>query len=576
MSGEIEVVVEPSIASLIERLERLPTSPGSVPTVHTCPEFPIDVSTCHSLGPLVVYVCEPSLLPAAKLYAHAVGSRVEVITTNDFAALTSEGADTAGLLLASPELWTPEVLRVCAQARCALWPAARSLRETLAMMLSKLPRVLNKPADEKPALYASVDFIPPDVRGASELGWKAMHRSYFEPGPQYGVVTIAAHSDGVDAPLPGSRVLCPLAGDRDFSHVDPTRAPRCLNTNRCYRKGFQSREEVRGLTPPSRFSGDVVVLASCYGITPGQSPLASDFALGPNLFWGTETPAILTFHDIIFEDGLLPLLLSALLLSGASAEEAAYLVNSRDTPASRCDFVTTIGDPRVVPSRPSQALGAYAREIASRCLERFDADVGPAATPTTRQGLQALTHALDLEETSAQTPALLEAYMSHGRTMPPLITTFGVPHYKGQTTCHWCGEQAREMVVHEAQRILTVCPCCDEVLDRAIDRAPPRPTFDRKDRLRISNLDWEDATITVMTGPDPVRRNVLDRVLREDGDLVFQFDADTTGLQRFSALITSEASSDYVWLGGRRAVRDQDGADVARGESQALCRTRVG
>lgn len=162
-----------------------------------------------------------------------------------------------------------------------------------------------------------------------------------------GVLTVMAHSDGVDANL-GSAVLCPM--DRTPEAADPERVPHCRQLGRCHRSGGMAIEQ--WLADPRRLAPEIIaarvlMFATCWGILP---PIAFDdsaWSLGRRLLANPRIGALVTSWEVhaFHPEDLLGFArdLSGGLDLGASVARLLATEYSRQTGLRLC----LLGDPRL-------------------------------------------------------------------------------------------------------------------------------------------------------------------------------------------------------------------------------------
>jgi hypothetical protein len=170
-------------------------------------------------------------------------------------------------------------------------------------------------------------------------------------GRNVGVLTLLAHSDGIDAYLGEGLTLCPM--DRMLLQTDPSRRPRCVTTGYCHRQEGPIEEWLDGeLLAPETIAARILLFETCWGVMPPDGAVDPSWGLLPRFLDSPRLGAIVANAGVA-------LVSPALVRPLAEAIESGTPVGSALSDFARSPEVRTLarrfvlfGDPAVsLPTR---------------------------------------------------------------------------------------------------------------------------------------------------------------------------------------------------------------------------------
>lgn len=121
-------------------------------------------------------------------------------------------------------------------------------------------------------------------------------------GSDAGVLRVLTTSDGVDAPLGGGLIICPM--DRPTPAADAERSPRCKVTGFCHRTHKPVSEAVASgpLVAPEAVRAKVMLWQTCLGVVAGSFTMDDMWGVGRRLVASDTIGALVTTCDYILTD----------------------------------------------------------------------------------------------------------------------------------------------------------------------------------------------------------------------------------------------------------------------------------
>jgi hypothetical protein len=174
-------------------------------------------------------------------------------------------------------------------------------------------------------------------------------------GAGAGVLTLAGHSGGIDAPLPSNGLLCTM--DRMGEGWDATRAPTCAMSGICVMRQAPIGEvwASGAPVPPERVRARVFLFNACWGLRSPVGLIEWRWSLCQRLLQGAQVGAIVTSWSIIRTGPAGVHALITAIASGQTLGEAVAAHNN-GVPGWERALLCILGDPRMRLPAPAAAL----------------------------------------------------------------------------------------------------------------------------------------------------------------------------------------------------------------------------
>lgn len=327
--------------------------------------------------------------PAAGLYAELTGRRsggiVRRVEEIDPARFT--------VLVTTTSRISPALLDALYPADARHGPAPGLIVAADATELERRVRAIAAQVRREPAgpvteLYPLAQFDDVSAGGRRVLGALAPAERVREAlNSDSPLVSVLTHSNGFDAMLPGSLVLC-NASTPDGRAIEG--APCCQMTGQCYRTRLPMRDAIASgrLVRAEEVHGRILFLCTCCGIlTPGEG-IDPAWGYTDGLIASGHHAAIITSWTVTLPTAASQAELLHPLYRGATAGEAVAAFNQRDDGVR----LAVLGDPDVrIPPLPGEVVGEL----------RYEAPHEPLPGDGGRF-LSALTYAAALEAEGEQ------------------------------------------------------------------------------------------------------------------------------------------------------------------------------
>lgn len=162
-----------------------------------------------------------------------------------------------------------------------------------------------------------------------------------------GLLAIATHSDGVDAMLAPSLVLCGISAGQLATPLD--REPSCLVSNHCHRFGVPVAgvAELGATVTPADIATHVMVFDTCFGTLAADAPITIERGLGRQLVENLGIGALATTWELTILDPDKLQGLVADLRGGMRLGQAVARFNRSAVARRHAARLALFGDPRM-------------------------------------------------------------------------------------------------------------------------------------------------------------------------------------------------------------------------------------
>jgi hypothetical protein len=514
----------------LEALERLAERFGA--TVERTTGTPHDERDDSRERELVLGVGGPDAEDAARLYARLTGRRL---------ASAAEVASRPAVVVLAGGPPQPDMLEQLydpahpGDAPGLVWGRTRA--ELLHnVKLAAAAAHLQRPADPR------IAFVNPEAprpmvreRGRVFAGGQAAPaeiRALFADGR--GATAIVTHSDGIDAGLGQSLLLC--AVDKPRHDADRGRAPRCITTGTCHRLHRPVAEVLHSdaVMHPDDIAAPILVWGACFGVMAPDGAMDPAWGLADRFLANPRIGVVVTAWEVSYVVPPLVLALLQALEAGASVGEAVAWINRSPNAVSRRFRLCILGDPRVRLAPPGPPAPAHVMPT-SPPPSRVPADAldqltylrlmlgvtEPAPTPEAAHAAwrRAVTAVHQTEVAWMQHRAhemarpLREAVLAYVVERGPLlyhgwIKSAHVVAEDDNPICSACGHPHHRLVRYRARfhgdaaaaRIVSFCPGCSVIED--VPESGPAVTFGWHDGAFVLDGDrpgaeWDAALVLV-------------------------------------------------------------------------------
>jgi hypothetical protein len=320
-------------------------------------------------------------------------------------------------------------------------------------------------------LYQKRHITPPEL--SSNTGLREML------GAGAGLLTVRTHSNGLDAWLGPSTVLCPLDGVTPGAGL--LQRPRCHITGHCHKLKMPVDEarDAGALLAPEELSARVLVLESCFGLLQPDATLDPAWTFAPRLVASPRIGAFLTSWNVHFGgEGELAELADDL---GSGTPLGDALSRFLNAPERRHRIrLCLFGDPRLrLPPSSSSVLSA-AKPVAEKRPPREGRRVAGELDLRRRMILEELDNMDD--ETRALADPVLEALAKPGGTtdaelrelMLQFLLSWAYWPSPAQSikvaegSCHLCGRRTDLLLTRfpgAGDRRINLCARCGRTQD---------------------------------------------------------------------------------------------------------------
>lgn len=323
-------------------------------------EVPLNARRSEPLCSDVVTSLDERDSNLAELYAHLTSR--EHLSTRPFSDLV--GHKRLAVLIVRPEHLTETLLEALfcnpVQERVPGLILATSPQETRQQILVRSAAVKLEPLGGHILEYWPVADDGPNIdRDLISRPRASSVRSLL--GSRSDLLSIAAHSDGIDAYLGSGLVLCPMPRISD----DRTpRCPRCLDSGRCHRIGFNDEHHRGGvylkaaellpapeaILDPRKVSIEdiwcnVLLLSVCWGVMNPHSAIDQSYSLGNQLINSSRIGALVTTWELEFTNFPLLRLIRRWLEDGYTVGQSVALANRDPTGRAWANRYCLFGDP---------------------------------------------------------------------------------------------------------------------------------------------------------------------------------------------------------------------------------------
>lgn len=164
---------------------------------------------------------------------------------------------------------------------------------------------------------------------------------------------IATHGDGLDARLGPAQALCPLPSTFMWDGERKRGVPHCLTSRRCFRLGINTDgvAETSRIFPTGALRTNLLVLATCFGITAADSLLSTEYSLLGSILANMKVVSILSCSGVIFPQMAdIVMLTRSIECLKSVADALAHFTSSDSYRSGRLRFCH-FGEPRFNPRR---------------------------------------------------------------------------------------------------------------------------------------------------------------------------------------------------------------------------------
>lgn len=307
------------------------------------------------------------------------------------------------------------------------------------------------------------------------------------------LLTISAHSDGIDTSLGGS-VLCPLSPAALDAKVR-THLPECVEAGRCHRFNapVESALHDSRRIDPAEVAARVLLLNSCWGVLPAGGPVDPSYGLFSALLVLKSIDCIIAPWALIASSGETVQPLVDAISCGTSVGEAVHVFNCSEVAKRSATRMAVFGDPEYriasyigrrprdsspTPPPPDFASILFLRVLLESWRRNSDGDLQ-------RQVLRSIKLATAAEESAtrgilpgALASAIKEGFLNLALTFNASVSHHWVPlasaHSSGYARPCWCCGTRSVAITFKfkvsalSDRRLTICDTCGVIRDESV------------------------------------------------------------------------------------------------------------
>lgn len=363
------------------------------------------------------------------------------------------------------------------------------------------------------------------------------------------VLSVLTHSDGIDADLGPSLVLC--QGKKLLSDRKRGSTPFCVASGGCARVGIDHGELVDGnissesflklpealqsqqILPVEELQARVLIWLSCWGLPVSNSTVAPNYSLATGWVEFSNIGAVVTTWGLTFRTTQSSLRIVDQFCQGEAIGCVVKKLNSNAAATNLLERFALLGDPDVLCPvlQPRESRFTYtepARRTTPFCTSdaafAVEVVVGEEGSRSQRLSVssQALIHALANDNVGSSPLSDLQSIQN---TLVDFVTTHGselfrlwLPEELSGTepvpvVCRWCSAPASAFNVRLSEyygRLIEICPICGVTKDKPLDKEL-RDYWIDKTFIYLDCAPEEVDTLRVLFEPyNPAQRTYMD------------------------------------------------------------------